>query len=259
MPIVHCKGRVLPFPAVIMSINDLPPARWEEPGVGLIMNFTVKVVDSEVDVECDMNRYQDDDFGHVHMRAYDLARAAVDIYSFTSGLGLTVYLDTFIKPDGTSLQIFPQYTNLSKLSTAFDMTAGNTSNNNFGAFWQLVVSEPALFMAMNDLIVSISLPHHASVNCGRAIDGIRVMMCPPGLKRSQGWPIVRQSLNLDEAYLLLITDTSTGPRHGDRTFIPGATVTEITERSWVVMDRFLEFRKRGNQPLPLAAFPLLLG
>jgi hypothetical protein len=143
--------------------------------------------------------------------------------------------------------------------TAFDVSPQNTSSNNYDAMYRLTISDPSLLMAISDLVSAISNPNDVPINCGRAIDGIRVMMCPPRLKRAKGWPIMREKLNLGEDYLLLITDTSTGPRHGDRTFISGDIVTNVMNRSWIIMNRYLEFRKRGEQPLSLAEFPLLVG
>jgi hypothetical protein len=112
-------------------------------------------------------------------------------------------------------------------------------------------------MALNDLIISVTLPHHAAVNCARAIDGIRNLMVPAGGDRKQSWLLMRQNLNVAESYLTFLTNVSIAPRHGDRTHIPGSVVTETVERSWIIMDRFLEFRKRGNCPLPIDRFPLL--
>jgi hypothetical protein len=68
---------------------------------------------------------------------------------------------------------------------------------------------------------------------------------------------MRDSLNIDQPYLEFITEHSKGPRHGD---VKGSTFSatrETIKRSWIVMNRFLEFRKRGNRPLSLSEFPLL--
>jgi hypothetical protein len=258
MPIVHVKGKVLPA-IMVVNLQGVPSVHWEEINTGQVMDITTRIVNSSVDVEFQVNHYNDNNLGELLRRAWDLAQSAVDIYCFTSGDGLTVYLDTVVHDNGNVVSLLPKAPSLAAYCTAFDISPQNTGANNYDAMYRLVISEPPLMMALNDLIVSITLPHHAAVNCGRAIDGIRVMMTSIGLKRSQGWLILRQSLNVDEAYLSLITDTSTAPRHGDRTFIPGTIVTEVADRSWIVMNRFLEFRKRGNQPLPLAEFPLLAG
>jgi len=125
--------------------------------------------------------------------------------------------------------------------------------------WDLVVADPALFQALDDLIVSITLPHHSPVNCARAVEGLRHLIAAPGASASQAWEQMRDALRLDRTFLQLITDTSTAPRHGNRAYIPGATTTETVRRSWIVMDRFLAYRKRGNTPRPVAEFPVLTG
>jgi hypothetical protein len=256
MPRVHFKGRVLPS-VMLVTISDLHSVHWEQAELNLTMDITTRITNSVVDMQFDVNHFDETDPSPLLMRAWDLSRAAVDIFAFTSGMGLTVHLDTLVKPNGDEASILPQMPTLAGCCTAFDVRPGNTGNNNLDAFYRLVVSEPPLFMAINDLIVSITIPHHASVNCARAIEGLRVLMVPAGVDRRQGWPLMRQNLNLDQTYVTFITDVSTAPRHGDRTHIPGVTVIETVTRSWIIMNRFLEFRKRGNQPLPLADFPLL--
>ena len=45
-----------------------------------------------------------------------------------------------------------------------------------------------------------------------------------------------------------------GPRHGDvmrTTFTEGQ---EVRKRAWITMNRFLEFKKRGEKKLPLFEF-----
>jgi len=257
MPVVFFAGRVLPeTDALKITILDLPAAHWEEVSAGLVMDFKVKIENSKVSVECQVNRYQPSDLSALHIRAFDLARAAVDILAFSRGWGLTVWIDSFTDPAGATIALLCQMPQLAALCTAFDLTPGT---GNTADVWRLVASEPALFMALNDLIVGITLPHHAPANCGRAIDGILRMMIPAGSDPKKSWSFLRDNLNVGQRYLEYITDQSTGPRHGDRSHIPGPEVNVTIERSWNVMNRFLEFRKRGNQPLPLAVFPLLAG
>jgi hypothetical protein len=70
---------------------------------------------------------------------------------------------------------------------------------------------------------------------------------------------MRDVLNLDLDYLKLISDASTNPRHGVPERAGGLLCSEVVLRTWNVMNRFFEYRKRGNVPLPLAEFPLLKG
>jgi hypothetical protein len=56
-----------------------------------------------------------------------------------------------------------------------------------------------------------------------------------------------------------LTDNAKDHRHGNRTVITDETANEITKRSWVIMNRFFEYRKRGSQPLSIDEFQILSG
>jgi len=142
--------------------------------------------------------------------------------------------------------------NLAKLSTAYTFNAQS--------YEQMVLAMgnhiDDLFL-LNDLIDSILAPHGAVVNCARAIEGIRLRMTPEGFTKKQGWEEMRWSLRIDHAYLKFITDQSEGPRHADRSGVNNVEYQMTLERSWTVMNRYLEYKKRGNQPLPESEFELL--
>jgi hypothetical protein len=125
--------------------------------------------------------------------------------------------------------------------------------------YKVVLEEPAIFMALNDLIVAISYPHHGPVNCARAVESIRHLLAPNLKKRDAQWRVMNNALQLKSTYTSFITDHAKTGRHGDRTHIPGTTVREVVQRSWTIMNRFLEYKKRGGAvPLPLREFPELL-
>lgn len=75
----------------------------------------------------------------------------------------------------------------------------------------------------------------------------------------EAWKIMHDTIRVDEAYLKLITDHSMAPRHGRQFTHQGEINTEISKRAWIVVDRYIEFKKRGRQPLTLVEFPLLAG
>jgi hypothetical protein len=68
---------------------------------------------------------------------------------------------------------------------------------------------------------------------------------------------MHKALNITRDYQQYITDQSKGPRHGDPQFVEGTITREVSMRTWSIMNRFLEYRKRGNQPLMGPDFPLL--
>jgi hypothetical protein len=113
-----------------------------------------------------------------------------------------------------------------------------------------------VFRALRYLIEAITVPHESAVNCARAVEALRHIIAP-NQPRGHAWQTFRSALNISQEYLKMITDVSTGPRHGDPTHIQGTTTTEISRRAWVIMNRFFEYKKRNNQQLPLDIFPLL--
>jgi hypothetical protein len=121
---------------------------------------------------------------------------------------------------------------------------------------RIALSDPTIYVALIDLISSLPTAQEATVRCGRAVDAIRHHMAPQN-DRKAGWPAMRDNLNLTQQYLEFITDVSKGPRHGEVKSNTFSTSQEVLNRAWTVMNRFLEFKIRGNQQLPLPEFPIL--
>lgn len=125
------------------------------------------------------------------------------------------------------------------------------------AIANIVITDPSLFRALQDIIECITIPHVATVNCGRIIDGIRRQIAP-GLGAKQGWPAMHKALNVSQKYQEYISEISTGPRHADPAFVSGQITAEVVKRTWIIMDRYLEYRKRGKAILTAPEFPELV-
>jgi uncharacterized protein YoaH (UPF0181 family) len=253
MATVRFLGKVNPD-VIKVSVPDFS-ANWHIDEIGQDAILNVNISNSEVCVECKLDSYEEIHLVQLYRRAIDLARGSVHLVGFAMGCGLTVTLDTFIDPGQNRTTLVPQDQNLASLCTAFGLGASRVGD--FSAVAQIVLSEPPLFMAFDDLIQSITHGHQSPNAAGRAIERIRNLMAPGIQDRNQAWGLMRQNLQIDRAYLDFITDLSKGPRHGDPQFIPGGPVTEAVKRAWVVMNRYLEYRKRGNVPLTAPEFPLL--
>jgi hypothetical protein len=258
MPTVYFRGIVLPT-TVEISFTDIPQAKWKWDEENLTIDFIVRITKSKIEVQCDLDRYQDDYLGELHRRAFDLARACVNVAAFATGFGVTVFFDNFIAPNGIQSALLFTSPHVVAECTAFKMNPQTQEEKKaLSKILGLVMSEPALFMALNDLIQAVSVPHMAPANCGRVIDGLRKLVVP-GVEPKQAWPIFQAAIHADAAYLNFISEHSKIPRHGGHIRIDGATTTEISRRTWAIMNRFIELRKRGIQSLPLAEFPLLTG
>jgi len=226
---------------------------YESPENALKVVFTFNVTNSFVDVECVLNRFVVSDpqfLALVHKPAFDLAQAAVGLVSFSTGIGFTLVFDSLVSPDGNKSLFRSEDRALASLCNSFSPASG------FAEVMRIVMGEFSLCIALNELIEAITLTHHAPASCARCIERLRTVMSP-GMDRKHAWVRFRSNLQISREYLDFITDHATGARHGDPAHVPGSATSDITRRSWIIMDRFLEYRKRGNTPLPLSEFPLL--
>jgi hypothetical protein len=264
MPIFLFKGRILPeFTG--LSIWNVPTIHFSEPPHlpdlpdGLTGDFTIAINHSVIDLICVVEQ-KSASISRVHNRAIAYVRAFVDLNCFATGSPLSVILDTAIGPDGEALSLLPVHPTLAQLCT---VTTNNPAAPGAIGFDLLdsFIREPALFLALRDLVSALTSADLAVVDCARAIEGLRNIMVPDDPEnRKKAWPIFQENLNIDMAYGKYITDLATAPRHGDRTqWITGAMIDEMLKRSWIIMNRFIEFRRRGSQPLAPPDFELLTG
>jgi hypothetical protein len=219
------------------------------------MKATLTIDKGIIGIECESNLSGTDDYdGNIYSRALDLAGAVVSTYAFGKGMGLSVALETVTKPDGITYNIQERQRHLEPLATV--LRSGNNGGIDITAILPIILTDPTIFVALTDLIGSITQIKEAPVKCGRAVDAIRCAMAPQN-DRKAGWPAMRDNLNISQPFLEFITDASKGPRHGDVKRSTFDLAQETIRRSWIVMNRFLEFKKRGGQPLSASEFPML--
>lgn len=254
MSTIRFIGRILP--ASYHLTLALPIAvEWKDNDVEYVIKLKVTIKDNVIVADCDVNNYErTTHIPRLLLRAIDTSQAAVDVVAFSLGAPLSVIFETFAEPGGENLQLHVRDSDLAALVTAFSLDTPE-----FQKILQIVLEEPNLFHALRDLIDATSAAYKVVPHCAKAIETLRALLTPPGADRKQGWSIMCKNLQVGKDYLKLITDQSKAPRHGDHQAILGTMTEEVSRRSWIVMNRFLEFRKRGNQPLPLDQFPLLSG
>jgi len=244
-------GRVLPenYPLP----RDLKRTfQWDVPEQGLVARMSVIVEAGQVSVRCQVETFSNDVFAGAYIRALDATKAMVDVFGFMEGVAYSVVLDKCIEPDGSVRQLVVAHHELADLCKAF-------GENDVDEVIDLVLAEPPLFQALSDLMASIAQSHYSPISCGRAVESIARMIAGPNKTGSAVWPPMREALRIDQAYLKFITHHSKGPRHGDRIALSGDVTTELVARTWIVMDRFLAYRRAGSLPLPLEKFKVLTG
>jgi hypothetical protein len=192
----------------------------------------------------------------LYIRAFDLARSTVDLFSFATGAVQTVWIEQFVDPRGVQSDMVFIDQSLGALCTAFHINAP-PGDTRFNEVYNLVVADHELFMALNDLMMANTLPHLAATNCGRVMDAMRRMVASAIANRGTAWGVLQTELNVSRDYRAYVTDLSASPRHADRSFIPGSIATEVVRRTWTMFNRLLEYKKRRNVRLSAPEFPLL--
>jgi hypothetical protein len=259
MPVIRFIGRIYPS-VVAVSMNRIPGAQFVgPPGTpleGLQATFECVIDKSQVEVVCSANRTNvPHDWEQLHLSAFELARSTVDLMAFAIGYGLTLVMDSATSSDGRSGALLAHDAGLPPLCTAFRVNQ-ERPDGSLEEMLHVVMREQAIMVVLNDLTSTMEAPYRVPVNCARAVEGI-VQLISPGKESRQRWINLRQVLNLTENHLMPITETSKGPRHGNYFETSSIPLVEVRYRAWTVMNRFLEYRKRGNTPLPISEFPPL--
>lgn len=254
-------GRVHPA-GVSITIEGLPSQRWHHvEDDDDRASYALTIVESKVRVEVDTTKpYKSEDMwtlSDMTGKALNLARAAVDLFSFNMGWGLSVTLDWFVYPDGGEIILLPQLPGSKAFLSETADTAYRVEAGILDWQYEMLNSNPTIALAVNDLVGAVSQPGYAELNCARAVEGLRSAFAPTCLEREATWMNVRETLNVSETYLRSITSVSQAPRHGDRTSMEYSLLSEITNKSWTLMRRFFELKRRNLMRLPLEEFPLL--
>jgi hypothetical protein len=244
MQLILFTGRVLPaihtlsMPTYSLSMSDS----------NFASDVSVEIQQSTVTVSISVETFSNEMLGELTRRATRIAKAAIDLVSFATGKGLHLVLDRAKLPDGRegAINLEAPVVGLCTAYTLEDITQ----------IMPILLTEQDLWMAFGDLTETMTQPDRVQINCGRAIETIRTLV-DPNPDRTRAWQTLRERLNISESYLRLITDQSVPHRHGHYRIVDDVTGDATRTRSWIVMNRFLEYRKRGNHPLPISDFPTL--
>lgn len=214
---------------------------------GLEAMYTLKIQKAEITIDCDSNQELTDEvlYALVAHAGY-LARLIVDLTSFKTGAGQQVILDTMRADDGAPVSINYANPGVANLVTS--------TNNEMGAVILIFLREMAAMEALRDLAETITNPFRGRINVARAIETIRHLV-DPNPDRDAAWASLRTALNLSKPYLSMVSAKSVSSRHGNHDATTRDEMDEITKRGWMVMNRFIELRKRALQSLPLDEFP----
>jgi hypothetical protein len=248
MDLVVVEGRVLPEVREV-SIPRIDPIHFKDPN-GFEAEFKFIIENGKVFVTCNVIERCEDYVRFCIIRAYECATALIDIFAFSKGWALSLILDTLIQND------VRQRFALSEQNVQAHCTVLRDPAD-FQEVCALVLPNLNLRFAFHDLVSSLSTLNYSAIAACRAVEVVRDLISPD-MPDDRAWKLMRKKLNIERSYLQLVTDASRKPRHGNRGATDGRVQMEVTNRAWVIMNRYLEFMKRGGQDaLPSDFFAVL--
>lgn len=260
MPIVHLYGTLHPQHHRLNSFKAFKIS-WGANDLGFPLIMEAKIVDSKFEISCDLPRFDESMISALYARGVNLVRAYSDAVSFALGVGFTITVDGIRKPNSTTVDKIQRVNSvLGRLCTAYRCPPSNlVEQAQFENILKIILGEPNLMGSLTDLADTLAFHHQTPTNCGRVLDSLRLAVAP-SLPPRQGWAVLlQQSLRVSRAFQEFISDQSKPPRHGERTSaISEQVVNDILSRTWQIMDRFIEYRKRASQPLAEDEFPELV-
>jgi hypothetical protein len=242
MPTIQFHGFI--SPKGIIGKSSGGPNTYRETGVDGV-KFFFSIDNSVVWVGCESPDIERVGFNLLHMVSYYMVRGVLDAISFTNALSITLVLDACTKSNGRKSPLVIQEPELAKICTVSHLE-----------IIKMAGPERAILKHLHELADALLNTLNSEANCAKAVEGFAQLLLP-GAKAKQRWKRLQEALNLTESYLEPISEASIGPRHGaiEPQFL--LLIVEVRRRSWLVANRFLEFRKRGSVNLSDPEFPLL--
>jgi hypothetical protein len=207
--------------------------------------FSYRIDKAEVGILCDIQDVDEFAVNYVHLVVYSYISSVINCLAFATAHGFTLILESCTVP---GMEPAP----LRSHSPALPSLCSFTSQE----ILDVVMKDRRILKPLNDLTDTLRNPMDSYVNIQRAIEGL-CRLVSDEKDRHKRWEALRDNLKIGRPYLQFISDLSTEARHGATTPVEMVTVANVQMRGWTIMNRFLEFWKRGKTALPISEFPLL--
>ena len=230
--------------------GQFPEVRLTTPDC-IEVGIVVQIEDSRLFVKCDVGDHAVDG-SWLHRQADRVVHCIADSLTFRIGMAIVPILEKITRTDGVTERIIFRDSNLPGICSSYDPEDPQSLLD----MYILLLHNPGLAIAMNDLTASAAGINLVFVNCARAVDTIRNLISP-NTDAIDGWKNMQQQLNISRDYLTFVTGLSKGHRHGDYGALDDDKTEDARQRAWIIMDRFLHFLKGGSVPLDRSLFPEL--
>ena len=261
MPTFKIFGKVEP-PWYSFDLEFEPQINYKIEEANIDLKATIAIKKSVITIVCETNRWNKEILPWTLEYIYDWVGTIINLFTFSAGIVLHFHLDKSEYPDGSDHPLVGTAPDLAAIATACKVTDDQGRVHvDMRDLMKLVVTNPTLMLALHDLTSAIRHGNNSLTNCGRAIEAMRKALWgkdeATDAEQKQAWEKMRNTLRISRPYLETITSASTAPRHGSSAYIPAATRQDILRKAWTVMNRFLQYRLGGDQPLAETDYPTL--
>ena len=185
-------------------------------------------------------------------------RNFVDAYGYIEGRGYDVEISSATLETGDLV--------------VFDVEVAELQNNkterpvSFQEIIKLLFLDPTssgqlgvLRMALAEIREAIRSPHDTGFHCFRAIECLRDHFVRPEDcdETKSSWFRLRDALQIDRSWFHPLEKYAFPQRHGSFPSMTGQERVEMLQRTWRVIDRFIQYAQSGFQPLLKADHALL--
>jgi hypothetical protein len=253
MPTYTFTGKVLPDRAAV----SLPPTKLDGietiPGdIGFTINsIHISIAVSQVSVIVATDKQVPDIFT-LKNGIEALIRAQVDVFGFLTGRGYDLEITSVTGSDGSFL-VFG--VGIEELEQAMQL-----SPNKFTELLGLSMSSAYVQLALADFREAIRSPSDTGFYCYRMAETIRQSFAKPedGDNRSLAWQRLRDSLNVEKSWLIMLKMAADNRRHGALLMLLSTDRVALLKGASTLLDRFCVYLRNGAVPLREPEFPLLV-
>jgi hypothetical protein len=244
-------GRLLPE-VRRLQLPWNPRFKYSDPRSGLNAEFEIQIHASMIHVRCSTETPDSDaQYSEIMVRSFQFCSTLAHVITFCTGWALQVIIDSgFANGKLRPIALSERRAVACCQSFSIDRDLEEVAD--------LALNDLSLAFALGDLAAGVGQLNYSSVAAGRALDTLRHAISGPDMGTAKGWELLRDTLHVSESYAKSITEASAKPRHGERGKVEGANELAVLLRAWTVVDRFIEFKKRGGkEALPLSSYPTL--
>lgn len=253
MPIYVFNGRVLPE-RVNAGVNPPQKLSISIPEANLEFDLTISIYASQISVILE-TASESPDIPTLKNYVDSFVRMLFDAGGYLECRGYDLEITSVVEPNG-------QFSVFGVEEGALKRSRTDGTSINMADLWLLLTSgekSRPLQRALGDLREAIRMPHDTGFFCFRAVESMRQLFVEvkDGNETETSWERMSSALRIEQSYIAVLERFGKPQRHGETPYMSGDNRFIAMNRTWQIVDRYIEFARTGFVPLSSADFETL--